>query len=298
MNDRSAVTPLIGLADERSPFLDEFGERLRMLRSRRGVTRKELAIASDISERYLASLETGRANPSLIVLDQVARGFDCSIAELVGDVTTVTPEWLLLRDLLDGRSEAELRTARLCLAQQLGSSVNRVADVHRIALIGLRGAGKSTLGNLLAQDLDVPFIELSAKIEQLAGYSIREIHDLYGSNAYRRYECRALEETLQIHSEFVMATPGGMISEPATFSLLMSHCRTVWLRANPEDHMSRVAKQGDLRPMAGSEEAMEDLRRILRGREAFYAKADIVVDTSGQPVAETLELLRAALRSS
>lgn len=295
MNDRNLIAPLIGLADERSPFLDEFGERLRMLRSRRGVTRKELAIASDVSERYLASMETGRANPSLLVLDQVARGLDCSLAEIIGDVTTLTPEWLLLRDLLHGLSEAELRGARLHMAQQLGSGLDRVGGGHRIALIGLRGAGKSTLGQLLAQELDVPFVELSAQIEQLAGCSIREIHDLYGPSAYRRYERRALDETLQIHAEFVIATPGGMVSEPATFNVLMTHCRTVWLRARPEDHMSRVAQQGDLRPMAGNDEAMEDLRRILRGREAFYAKADIVVETSEQALAETARLLLEAV---
>ncbi|MEJ8859231.1 helix-turn-helix transcriptional regulator [Variovorax robiniae] len=292
MNDRSAAAPLSDLADERSPYLDEFGERLRTLRSRRGVTRKELALASAISERYLANLELGRANPSLLILDQVAHGLDCSIAELVGDVTTLTPEWLLLRDLLGGRSESELHVARLALTQALGAATDGANNLNRVALIGLRGAGKSTLGRMLAAELGVTFIELSTEIEQLAGYSIREIHDLYGQNAYRRYERRALEQTLQIHSDFVMATPGGMVAEPATFSVLLSHCRTVWLRAKPEDHMSRVARQGDLQPMAGNEEAMDDLRRILTGREAFYAKADTQIDTSAQPLEQTLQLLR------
>jgi XRE family aerobic/anaerobic benzoate catabolism transcriptional regulator len=286
------MAPISVLADDRSPYLDEFGERLRTLRSRRGVTRKELALASGISERYLANLELGRANPSLVILDQMAHGLDCAIAELLGDVTTSTPEWLLLRDLLDNRTDAELHAARLAVAQALGAGTSRVGNVNRIALIGLRGAGKSTLGRMLAHDLGVAFIELSTEIEQLAGYSIREIHDLYGQNAYRRYERRALDQTLQIHHEFVLATPGGMVAEPSTFSVLMSHCRTVWLRAKPEDHMNRVAQQGDLRPMAGNEEAMEDLRRILSGREAFYAKADTQVDTSAQPLEGTLQLLR------
>ncbi|MGJ7511280.1 helix-turn-helix transcriptional regulator [Variovorax sp. GT1P44] len=286
------MAPISVLADDRSPYLDEFGERLRTLRSRRGVTRKELALVSGISERYLANLELGRANPSLVILDQVAHGLDCAIAELVGDATTLTPEWLLLRDLLSGRSEAELHAARVAIAQMLGAGTDGAGNLNRIALIGLRGAGKSTLGRMLAEELGVPFIELSTEIEQVAGYSIREIHDLYGPNAYRRYERRALEQTLQIHSEFVLATPGGMVAEPSTFSLLMSHCRTVWLRAKPEDHMSRVAQQGDFRPMAGNEEAMEDLRRILTGREAFYAKAEVQVDTSAQPLEKTLQLLR------
>jgi XRE family aerobic/anaerobic benzoate catabolism transcriptional regulator len=162
----------------------------------------------------------------------------------------------------------------------------------------LRGAGKSTLGPMLAQDLDVPFIELSREIEQLAGCSVREIHDLYGTNAYRRYERRALEETVQIHSEVVIATPGGIVSDPATFNELLAHCTTVWLRAAPEEHMGRVVAQGDTRPNAASKEAMEDLHRILDGRSAFYSKADLTVDTSGQTLAQSFDVLRGTVRAA
>ena len=166
----------------------------------------------------------------------------------------------------------------------------------RIALIGLRGAGKSTLGRMLAEDLDVPFVELSTEIERVAGLSIREIHDLYGQSAYRRYERRALEETLQIYPELVLATPGGLVSEPATLNMLLGHCLTVWLRASPEDHMKRVMQQGDLRPMAGNTEAMEDLRRILESRSAFYGKADLTLDTSEQALDATFARLRTMVR--
>jgi XRE family aerobic/anaerobic benzoate catabolism transcriptional regulator len=151
---------------------------------------------------------------------------------------------------------------------------------------------------MLAQDLDVPFIELSREIEKLAGCSVREIHDLYGTNAYRRYERRALEETVQIHSEVVIATPGGIVSDPATFNELLAHCTTVWLRATPEEHMGRVVAQGDIRPIAASKEAMEDLRRILDGRAAFYSKADLSVDTGGQTLAQSFDALRAAVRAA
>lgn len=294
MNDRTTL--LIDQEDERSPLLDEFGERLRTLRARRGMSRKQLSLSSRVSERYLANLEFGKANPSLGVLDQVSRGLGCSVAELLGDSTTLSPEWLLIRDILGGRSEADLRRARVALSQVLGVGSKGTAGGMRIALIGLRGAGKSTLGGLLSEHLEVPFIELSAHIEALAGYSIREIHDLCGVGAYRRYERRALEEALQIHPEFVMATPGGVVSDATTFGLLLDHCFSVWLRAAPEDHMSRVAQQGDLRPMAGNAEAMEDLRRILEGREAFYAKADVTVDTSCQPLDETFGRLRTAVQ--
>jgi XRE family aerobic/anaerobic benzoate catabolism transcriptional regulator len=215
------------------------------------------------------------------------------MAELVGDATAASPEWLLIRELLDGRSEAELRRARLAVGEAIGLAQASGGQRRRIALIGLRGAGKSTLGRMLADALDVPFVELGAQVEKVAGCSIREIHDLYGPSSYRRYERRALEEVVQVYDDVVIATPGGLVSEPATFNLLLSHCLTVWLQADPEDHMGRVAAQGDMRPMAASAEAMDDLRRILAGRSAFYAKADVSIDTSRQPLDETFRLLRA-----
>lgn len=300
MNDRNAaVEAALSSAEEaKSPRLAAFGERLRMLRARRGLTRKAVAQAADVSERYLANLEHGTGNPSLLILDQIAGALQCSQAELIGDVTTSSPEWLLIRELLEGRGEADLMRVRVAIGEVLGTGGDRRAKGRRVALIGLRGAGKSTLGHLLAEDLDVPFIELSAEIEKVAGYSIREIQDLYGATAYRRYERRALEETLQIYPEAVLATPGGLVSDAATFNLLLSHCTTVWLQADPEDHMNRVAQQGDMRPMAASAEAMEDLRRILAGRASFYSKAHLTLDTSRQPLPETFQLLRAKVREA
>ena len=295
MNDRTRGE-LTKSADEMSPLLLELGERLRMLRARRGMTRKELSQASRVSDRYLVNLEFGRANPSLVVLDQIAIGLGCSIAELLGDFTTTSPEWLFLRDLLKDRSESELRKARQLFGRSIGKEGEPSHAARRVALIGLRGAGKSTLGHLLSQDLGMPLVELSALIATMAGHSIQEIHELYGSNAYRRYEHRALVEVLEDRSEFVIAAPGGIVSAPATFSLLLSQCCTVWLRAKAEDHMDRVSLQGDLRPMAGNAEAMEDLQRILSGRESFYAQAHVTINTSGQAIEETFGLLRTAVR--
>jgi XRE family aerobic/anaerobic benzoate catabolism transcriptional regulator len=284
--------------EERKPLLIALGERLRTLRARRGLTRKVVAAAADVSERYLATLEYGSGNASLLVLDQVARALQCPLAELIGDVTTSSPEWLLIRELLEGRSEEDLRRARLAVGEALGTGGDRRAKSRRVALIGLRGAGKSTLGQMLAEDLDVPFIELGREIEKVAGCSIREIHDLYGTTAYRRYERRALEETIQIYPEMVLATPGGLVADPATFNLLLAHCTTVWLQASPEEHMARVAAQGDLRPMAASGEAMDDLKRILAGRAAFYSKADMTVDTSDQPLERSFQTLRETVRTA
>lgn len=299
MNEENPVAEGSAAKEEdKNPLLVALGERLRTLRARRGLTRKAVALAADVSERYLANLEYGTGNASLLILDQVARAIHCSMAELIGDVSTSSPEWLLIREQLEGRSEADLRRARIAIGQALGTGGDLQAKSRRVALIGLRGAGKSTLGKMLADDLDMPFIELSREIEKVAGCSIREIHDLYGTNAYRRYERRALEEAVQIYPEMVLATPGGLVSDPATLNLLLAHCTTVWLQADPEEHMARVAAQGDLRPMAASAEAMEDLKRILAGRAAFYSKADLSVDTSGQTLEHSFQALREQVRTS
>jgi XRE family aerobic/anaerobic benzoate catabolism transcriptional regulator len=260
------------------------------------MTRKAVAIAADVSERHLANLEYGEGNASILVLLQVAGALQCTLTELIGDVTTSSPEWLLIRELLEKQDEAALRKARLAIGDALGMGSSNAASSTRIALIGLRGAGKSTLGQMLAEDLGYPFVELSREIEKFAGCSISEIQALYGMNAYRRYERRALEEAIQIYPEAVIATPGGLVSDPATFNQLLSHCATVWLQADPEDHMKRVSAQGDLRPMAASREAMDDLKSILSGRAAFYSKAQLRLDTSAAPLEATFQALRDLVR--
>ena len=280
--------------EAREPFLAALGERAKALRNRRGLTRKALARTTGVSERHLANLEYGVGNASILVLLQVAQALQCSLAELVGDVTTQSPEWLLLREILTGRDEATLRRVRLAAMELTGGVSPPINETpvrsSRIALIGLRGAGKSTLGRMLAEDLDFPFVELSREIEKLAGCSISEILGLYGQNAYRRYERRALEEAIEAYPEAVIATAGGLVSDLVSFNLLLRNCTTVWLTADPEDDMSRVAAQGDLRPMAASREAMDDLKSILAGRAAFYSKADMRLDTSAQPLAETFQI--------
>jgi XRE family aerobic/anaerobic benzoate catabolism transcriptional regulator len=282
----------------RHPFLTTLGERVRTLRARRGLTRKAVAQSARVSERHLANLESGTGNASILILLQVAQALQCTIFELLGDVTTSSPEWLLIRELLEKRNEGELRRVRQQIGDMFGTHGDEQARSNRIALVGLRGAGKTTLGQRLADDLGFPFIELSREIEKFAGCSISEIHNLYGTNAYRRYERRALEEAIQIYPEVVIATPGGLVSDSATFNETLSHCFTVWLKAAPEDHLARVAAQGDMRPMAGSKEALEDLKRILEGRSAFYAKADLAFDTSAQPLDDSFSALRSQVRQA
>ena len=289
-------------AAAKNPFLVALGARVRSLRSRRGMTRKALSLAADVSERHLANLEYGLGNASILVLLQVAQALQCSLFELLGDVTTSSPEWLLIRELLEQRDEPTLRRVRAAIGDMLGTGGDHgrggQARSARIALIGLRGAGKSTLGAMLAEDLGFPFVELSREIEKFAGCGVGEIQNLYGQNAYRRYERRALEETIQIYPEAVIATPGGIVSDPATFNQLLAHCTTVWLKAAPEDHMKRVIAQGDSRPMAASREAMDDLRMILAGREPFYSKAEFHVDTSARSLQGAFEELRDVARAA
>ena len=211
-----------GEQEARDALLVALGDRVRKLRSRRGLTRRSVAQSAGISERYLANLEYGIGNASLVVLQQLAGALHCPLAELIGDVTTSSPEWLLIRELLEGRDEATLRRVRLAVGEVLGTGGASARRSARVALIGLRGAGKSTLGRMLGEDLGFPFVELGREIEKFAGCSVAEIQALYGMNAYRRYERRALEEAVQIYPEAVVAVPGGLVSDPATFNLLLA----------------------------------------------------------------------------
>ena len=285
-----------GAAIPKNPFLEALGARVKTLRAQRGLTRKSVAIAAQVSERHLANLEYGTGNASVLILLQVAQALDCSIAELVGDMTTASPEWLLLRESLSQCSDADLRKIRLGVGALLGTNAlpeNAKRNTPRpIALVGLRGAGKSTLGKRLADDLGYRFIELRVVIERMAGCTIAEIHALYGLNAYRRYEMRALTETIALGSESVIATPGGVVADSASFSVLLQGCTTIWLQASPEDHMKRVTAQGDMRPIEASKEAMQDLKGILQSRSALYSKSDLTINTSLQPLEQTFAALR------
>lgn len=286
-------------AEDKHPFLVALGERIRALRSRRGITRKALSISAGVSERHLANLEYGEGNASIMVLLQIAEALQTNLTELVGDFTTDSPECLMIRALLENQSEETLREIRVKITELLGETSNANILSPRIALIGLRGAGKSTLGRMLAEDLGFPFVELSREIEKFAGCSIAEIQALYGMNAYRRYERRAIEEAIQLYPEAVICTPGGLVSDPVTFNELLAHCTTVWLQATPEDHMQRVMAQGDFRPMSGgSKEAMDDLKHILDARSTFYSKAQFKLDTSAQSEAESFHKLRDMMRDA
>ena len=280
-------------ASLREPLLAALGERVRLLRARAGLTRKALAKSSGVSERHLANLELGVGNASVVVLAQIAAALDCQASQLLADEGSHSPERLLIDAMLHGRSEDDLAHVRQTLADVFDEAPSGATRHRRIALIGLRGAGKSTLGQMLAEVLELPFVELTPEIERVAGCSVNEIQNLLGQAAYRRYARRALEEVIAKNADVVIATPGGIVSDAATYKLLLSQCLTVWLKATPEEHMQRVVAQGDLRPMAGNREAMEDLKRILASRAALYGKAQLILDTSGHTPLENIDALQA-----
>lgn len=270
-------------------FLHAVGDRLRLLRARRGMTRKILSRSSGVSERYIAQLESGQGNISIRLLRALARALSVPMAELLAEEPERSVDRVLIEQFLARLSDAELVEARSLLLQRFGNAGPKRRD--RIALIGLRGAGKSTLGRALAQQRGVTFIELDREIEREARIELREVFEVYGQEGYRRLERTVLERLLEEGEPLVLATGGSLVTEPATYDLLLRNCLTVWLRARPEDHMGRVVEQGDLRPMADNRRAMEDLRAILAARAPLYAKADVTVETSGRSLADTLAAL-------
>jgi XRE family aerobic/anaerobic benzoate catabolism transcriptional regulator len=281
-------------ASSDSLFLKVLGERVRERRASRGMTRKILARDSGVSERYLAQLESGQGNVSILRLRDIAQALNMRLEAFLADGPEPPIDLVHATEFLRRLPENELRRARRMLVERFGA-LDRSGRYGRIALLGLRGAGKSTLGAKLAGKLDVPFVELDRCIEKEAGVSLGVIFELYGQGGFRRLERRCLDDVLRKTPRFVLATGGSLVSEPATFERLLATCYTVWLRATPEDHMQRVVEQGDMRPMADNREAMDDLRRILKAREPLYRKADLVVDTSDLRLEDSVATVMAAI---
>jgi XRE family aerobic/anaerobic benzoate catabolism transcriptional regulator len=288
-DSKPAREPATSLSQE-GAFLARLGERVREARLRRGLSRRSLAHDSGVSERYLAELEAGRGNISILLLRQVGMTLGVPAVELLRESEDQPVELGLILEFLQRLPKQRLARVRARLLREYGNDPEERSG--RIALLGLRGAGKSTLGDALAAALKLPFIELDREIEREAGTSLSEIFLMYGQPGYRRYEYRCLEKILESRSRCVIATGGSIVSEPATYDLLLSSCFTVWLKAEPAEHMARVVAQGDMRPMAGNTQAMDDLKRILVGRAALYGQADATVDTAGRSVKQSLKDLK------
>jgi XRE family transcriptional regulator, aerobic/anaerobic benzoate catabolism transcriptional regulator len=276
-------------------FLASLGARVRELRSLRGMTRKMVAREADVSERHLAQLELGDGNISILLLGRIAAALNASLADLFSPRVAVPDEKRMIGELLERLPPNRLQETLRRLTRELASEEK--SRRSRVALIGLRGAGKSTLGAKLSREMNVPFIELDREIEKDAGIALTEIFSLYGQAGYRRIERRALDRVLKQHARAIISIGGGVVSEKETYDRVLSNCLTVWVKASPEDHMSRVIAQGDFRVMGDNNEAMDDLRRILEAREALYRRADIHLETSGESVDESLSKLKRAIES-
>jgi XRE family aerobic/anaerobic benzoate catabolism transcriptional regulator len=272
----------------------DFGRRLRLARAKRGMTRRQLAHASGTSERYLAQIESGQGNASIVILHAIAQALDLPMTDLLQGPDARSEPMTRILDLLASVPAAELPTVADLIEKHAGGEGDRA---RRIALVGLRGAGKSTLGRSLARALDVPFIELDRVIEQDYGARLSDLIEIAGLSAFRRQERAALERVIEKHRAAVIATAGGVVSNPETYALLLRRTHVVWIKARPDEHMSRVMQQGDFRPMAQNRQAMADLLAILDAREADYARAHAKLDTSGDTVERSGEkLLRIARR--
>jgi XRE family aerobic/anaerobic benzoate catabolism transcriptional regulator len=276
-------------------FLLFVGGKVREARSRRGMTRKMLAHEADVSERHLAQLELGEGNVSIVLLRRITTALNIPISEVFTVERPNTAAEAALRQILERVPSPQLDAVVSRLRNEFGE--NDRARRGRVALIGLRGAGKSTLGSKLAEDLGVPFVELDQEVEKDAGMDLSEIFSLYGQTGYRRIERKTLERILQQHERAVISIGGGVVSEKETYDRLLASCFTVWIKAHPEEHMSRVIAQGDFRAMADNAEAMEDLRRILEAREPLYRRADVQLETSHESIEQSFLKLKQALES-
>ncbi len=281
-----------GRSDEVDAFIATVGERVRKARQRKGIARRVLSESSGVSQRYLAQLENGGGNISIALLYKVAQALDHRVEWLVGADDPWGSETTKFAELYrSATSDLRQKAMEILLAAQPAQPRRK-----RICLIGLRGAGKSTLGRRLGAELSIPFVELNRDIEEQSGMPVTDVMALYGQEGYRRLERQALERVVATADSVVLAVAGGIVSEPETFAFLLRNFHAIWLKAPPEVHMKRVLEQGDERPMAGNPKAMEELISILMSREALYAKAEIVVDTDGKSADESTRDLVQAVR--
>jgi XRE family aerobic/anaerobic benzoate catabolism transcriptional regulator len=277
---------------EHTAFAAAVGRLVRLARAKRGATRRQLAQDSGASERYLAQIESGQGNPSVIILKSIADALDVPIIELLPRMNGRSAAMAHVLDLIARLPPSELPAVAELIASR--AQADHAGDrARRIGLVGLRGAGKSTLGQMLARALNCPFIELDRLVEQDYGARIPDLIEMAGLATFRRYERACLERVIDEHAAAVIATAGGIVSNAETYALLLRRTHTVWMKARPEEHMSRVMEQGDFRPMAKNREAMTDLVAILEARGADYARAQAALDTSGDTVAQSFEKLRA-----
>ena len=272
-------------------LLEDLGRKVRALRAGRGMTRKMLAADSSVSERYLAQLEQGRGNISIGLLQRVAKALRTDLGEMLRGGNDVSAEQVLINELIQRLDSDDQHRALQLLYQNFSAT----QDCSRIALVGMRGAGKTSIGSRLAEHLEIPFVQLVTEIEKLGGMPVAEILSLSGQDGYRRLEEKALFDVLARLEKCVIETGGSIVSETNLLNALLTTCHVVWVKASPEEHMQRVIDQGDMRPMQSNDDAMADLRRILEAREPFYAQSHVIIDTAGSELEESFQQLAGIL---
>jgi XRE family aerobic/anaerobic benzoate catabolism transcriptional regulator len=284
LRGEASKAPSVEQAEELvAATLARVGERVRKARETKGIPRRVLSERSGVSARYLAQLESGEGNISIGLLQRVAIALDHRIEWLTGEDDPWGPDSGRIAQLFRNADEQTQNRVLDLLAPQPPAQKR----ARRICLVGLRGAGKSTLGPLAGAELDLPFIELNSEIEAQAGMAVGEVMALYGQEGYRRLEAQAISRVIEAHDSLILAAAGGIVAEPETYKTVLANFHTIWIKATPDEHMARVRAQGDERPMSGNPEAMEQLRSILTSREALYGRAEAELDTGGQPVAES-----------
>lgn len=280
--------------DEVRTLITRVGERVRKARERKGIPRRVLSEISGVSPRYLAQLEAGEGNISIGLLQRVAIALDHRIEWLMTEDDPWNSDALLVSELYRS-ANTETRQRVMHLLRPESAQEMRA---RRICLIGLRGAGKSTLGQKAGEALNIPFVELNREIEEQSGMPVNEVLALYGQEGYRKLEAQAVSRVVQTHETMILAVAGGIVAAPDTYTTLLNRFHTVWVKASPSEHMARVQAQGDTRPMAGNPEAMKELKSILTSREALYEKALISLDTSGKSFDESLQELLVLIRDN
>ncbi|MDQ2089926.1 helix-turn-helix transcriptional regulator [Marimonas arenosa] len=273
-------------------LLARVGDRVRRARELKSLPRRVIAETSGVSMRYLAQLEAGEGNISIGLLQRVALALDMPLDWLVGEEDPWSSEALRFAEAYRSATAERRRAAAAALTPAPPESLR----ANRVCLVGLRGAGKSTLGALAGQALGVPFLELNREIEDHSGMPVTELMALYGQEGYRTLEAQAVDRVIATHGTIILAVAGGIVADPATYNTVLAHFHTIWVKASPDEHMGRVQAQGDMRPMAGNPEAMEQLRTILKSRETLYRRAHAALDTSGSSAQESAADLVALIR--
>ena len=281
INNKNFSLSSIKNIEKEKLILNNLGHTIRKYRSQRGMNRQTLATKSNISLRYLAQLEVGNGNPSITILKNISYALNITLEHLLFSDSTKNTEVAYIKNKIDHYTQHQISTLLEFIDNIERKKIVKL-NKNRIALIGLRGAGKSTLGNMYSKEYKIPIYEVTKEIEKIGGMNINEVIEFGGQGMYRRLEYTAINNLYKKKKNLIILTGGSIVSEKETFSFLLKNFYTIWIKASPEEHMKRVIKQGDLRPISSNPKAMDDLNNILKERQYLYSKAASIVNTENK----------------